>query len=190
MNLVDHSQHLPAGLIDGSVEFFLYDNEVRALYKGCTYAFKDFPKEILDIVSNDMLANPKAMESLAKWDITDPDAQIRQYIACRFGGFDSNPDITASGEIHHREYFNCGRRGICPYEGKLCATIKVAHGELTKREIEVLRAIGLGKLDKEICDELNICQDTLRSHKDNISVKTGEERKPALGILAHKLNLI
>lgn len=190
MNLVDLSQHLPAGLTDSSVEFYIYDNEIRCLYRGQTYSFKDFPTEIIQIVEKDMLENPKALQALTLWDITDPEAQMRQYIACRFGGFDSNPDITNKGEIHHREYFNCGRRGICPYEGKLCATIKVANGELTKREIEVLRCIGTGMLDKEICDELTICQDTLRTHKDNISIKCGESRKPALGVLAYKLNLI
>lgn len=190
MNLIDHGQHLPAGLADNSVEFYLFDNEVKCLHKGRTYSYTDFPAEIISLIETDMMSNPKALASLADWGIEGPDQQVRQYIACRFGGFDNNPDITADGKIQHKEYFNCGRRGSCPYEGKLCSTIKVANGELTKREIEVLRAIGLGRLDKEICDELDISQDTLRTHKDHISFKTGEERKPALAVLAHKLNLI
>ncbi len=66
----------------------------------------------------------------------------------------------------------------------------ITRGLLTKRETEVLKHVGLCLYDKEICDALSISQNTLRSHKDSISLKMGIVRKTALGILAHKLNLI
>jgi DNA-binding CsgD family transcriptional regulator len=190
MNLIDRKQTLPPGLVSKALEFFIHDHEIKCLYKGLVFSFCDFPSEIIAWVEADMLRHPKALKALAEWDITDPDEQMRQYIACRFGGFDNNPDIEENGQVVAKEYVDCGRRGSCAYEGKLCASIQLPNGLLTKREIEVLRLIGECKFDKEICDLLNITQDTLRNHKDNISQKAGIERKPALGILAHKLKLV
>lgn len=188
--LSDLNQQLPGGLVDESAEFFIHQDDIKCLYQGKVHLYDEIPAHIMDAVEADMMAHPKALEALAKWDITDADAQIRQYIYCRFGGFDGNPDISSDGKAHHREYFNCGKRGECPFEGKLCPSLKVANGELSKREIDVLRLIGLGRMDKEICEELGIALDTLRSHKDNIKLKTGQERKTAQGVLAHRLGII
>jgi DNA-binding CsgD family transcriptional regulator len=190
MNLIDNNQHLPPGLIDNGVEFFLHENEVKCLHKGSVLSFDQFPTEVLETVESDMLANPKAMKALADWNITDQNNQIKQYITCRFGGFDNSPDICTDGNIKPAEYVNCGRRGQCAYEGKLCASIQLENGVLTKREIDVLKLIGLGLLDKEITDLLSIAQDTLRNHKDNISQKAGISRKAALSVLAYRLKLI
>jgi DNA-binding CsgD family transcriptional regulator len=190
MNFTDRNQTLPPGLTDSSVEFFNHQREVKCLHKGEVYDFDNFPKEIMALVEADMLQNPKALKALADWDITDQNEQVRQYIACRFGGFNNQADITQQGNIIPNEHVDCGRRGQCPYEGKLCTSIQLPNGLLTKREVDVLKLIGACKIDKEICDILDISQDTLRNHKDNISAKAGVERKTALGILAYKLNLI
>ncbi|MBC7418416.1 MAG: helix-turn-helix transcriptional regulator [Pedobacter sp.] len=190
MNLIDRNQKLPPGLVDKALEFFIHEHEIKCLYKGTVYAFCDFPAEVIEWVEADMVQNPKALKALADWDITDPNEQMRQYISCRFGGFDNRADIEENGKMIPAEYVDCGRRGSCAYEGKLCTSIQLANGILTKREIEVLRLLGECKFDKEICDLLGITQDTLRNHKDNISQKAGIERKPALSILAHKLNLL
>ncbi|MFD2163710.1 response regulator transcription factor [Paradesertivirga mongoliensis] len=187
---MDNRQSLPPGLVDNAVEFFIHQHEIKCLYLGNVYTFDQLPEFVVAIVEQDMLSNPKAMQALASWDITDPLEQMRQYIACRFGGFDNNPDISTKGEVLPAEYVDCGRRGKCPYEGKLCNSIQLPHGLLTKREIEVLKEIGLGSYDKEICEKLSITQDTLRTHKEHISTKAGIERKPALAVLAYKLGLI
>lgn len=190
MNIIDHNQKLPAGLTDSGVEFFVYQNEIHCLHKGETFTFENIPAAVIRIIEDDMLKNVKALKALSDWGITDPSSQIRQYIMCRFGGFDHKPDITSDGQILYTEYTNCGRRGKCPYEGKLCASIELKNGVLSRREIEVLKLIGQGKLDKEIADELCMAVETLRHHKDSISQKAGVERKAALAILAHQLNLI
>jgi DNA-binding CsgD family transcriptional regulator len=190
MNLIDRKQTLPPGLMDDSVEFFIHDHEVKALYKGRSWKFDEFPTELVEIIDNDMASHPKAMKALADWDITDPSEQMRQYIACRFGGFDYSPDINGEGIIQVAEYVDCGRRGKCAYEGKLCSSIVLANGVLTKKEIEVLKLIGQGLLDKEICDSLGIAQDTLRSHKDSLCSKSGLQRKAALSVLAYQYKLI
>ncbi len=191
MNLIDRNQVLPPGLMDDAAEFFIHDNEIWCLYRGNRISFENFPEHILDVLDSDMVSNPKAMKALYDWDITDPDARMRQYVACRFGGFDNTPDICRDGVVQAAEYVDCGRRGgMCDYEGKLCSSIVLEYGILTKKEIEVLRQIGLGLFDKEICDVLNIAQDTLRTHKDHLYQKSGVQRKAGLSILAYKYKLV
>jgi DNA-binding CsgD family transcriptional regulator len=190
MNLIDRKQVLPPGLMDDAVEFFIYENEIWCLYKGRQISFKDFPDPIKNVLDADMKAHPKAMKALFDWDITDPESRMRQYVACRFGGFDNTPDVCGDGVVQPAEYVDCGRRGSCDYEGKLCSSIVLRNGILTPREIEVLRHIGNDLLDKEICDVLQMANDTLRTHKDKISLKNGSTRKSALAKLAYKYNLI
>ena len=45
--------------------------------------------------------------------------------------------------------------------------------QLTNREIEVLKLIVQGRLNKEIADKLNISLNTVLSHRKNIIAKTG-----------------
>jgi DNA-binding CsgD family transcriptional regulator len=190
LNLVDKNQKITPGLIDASVEFFLHDNEVLCITNGQTYAFSNFPTRVKNIVNEDMVKNTIAVDSLIDWGFEDLDSQMRQYISCRHGGHDTNADIDVDGNIQPSEYVNCGRRGVCPYEGKICTSIELGNGILTRSEVAVLMQIGLGLLDKEIADLLNISEHTIRHHKDSIARKSGLDRKPALVGLAYQLGLI
>ncbi len=186
-DVVNHT--LPPGLMDDAVEFYTYEQEIWCLYKSMKFRYAEFPAEILQLIDSDMSKNPKALKSLSDFDITDDDERRKQYIACRFGRFDATPDINAEGIVQSPEYVDCGMRGICPHEGKLCSSIVLEFGVLTPREIDVLRQIGNDLLDKEICDLLQMANDTLRTHKDKISLKNGSTRKSALAKLAYKYNL-
>ncbi|MGI6046981.1 MAG: LuxR C-terminal-related transcriptional regulator [Petrimonas sp.] len=48
-----------------------------------------------------------------------------------------------------------------------------SHKKLTNREIEILKLIVQGRLNKEIADKLNISLNTVLSHRKNIISKTG-----------------
>lgn len=170
-------QLLPAGLLDNGVEFFVAQNDIQCLHGGRTYVWADIPEWILERVAIDMLQHQEALNALVAWDLTQRDEMLKRYIICRFGGFDLEPDIDANGKIEHTEYFDCGRRGNCVHEGKLCATIKVANGFLTKQEINVLRCVSQGKFNKEIADILSISEDTVSTHNQNIQRKLGVDNK-------------
>jgi len=191
MNLVDHNQVIPAGLIDTSVEFFLHEGEVNCMYNGQRYKFDDFPAAVIDPINEDLGENPEAGSCLVDWGKTDLQSQLRQYIACRHGGYDSRPDICVDGKIQPAEFVNCGRRGSCPYEGRLCTAIQVSEDSyLNQEELKTLRLIGEEHLDKEIADKLNISIHTVRHRKDSIAKKANLERKPALVGLAYRLGLV
>lgn len=183
MNLIKQNQSIPAALISTAAEFFKVENEVKCMVNGIVYSFNDIPKLFLNIVLKDMMSNSIALTAMKKAGITDIEAQLKYYIGELYGAFDNNADISADGVLQPHEFVYTRKR-------KLKRTIELKHGSLTEREIEVLTEIGLGKLDKEICDTLCISNDTLRNHKDNISRKSGAERKGPLSILAYKLNLV
>ena len=177
-------QRIYAGMIDRGIEFF-EDLHTRILY--CSHDMKQyrwphFPNHILRKVRKDMLNNPEALEHLAKWPNLRNEDRIYRYILCRFGGLDDQPDISIDGKVHHSEYYECGLRGNCQFEGKLCCSIKVANGFLTKAEVEILKYIRLP--DKQIAQLLNRSIETISTHMQNIRAKTGEVDKVNLAIFA------
>ncbi len=190
MNFSKIIQTLPPGLEDNGVEFYVSDNDIKCLHNSKPYKWGEFPNWILEKIEEDMLKNPEAINSLVAWDITDPEEMMRQYIICRFGGFDGNADITKEGHIVHVEYFECGRRGNCSFEGKLCSSIKVGDEHLTKQEIKIIKKITSGKSNKTIAEELCISEDTVASHNQNIQRKLGVPSKLGIVPWAVKRNIV
>jgi len=180
---------LYAGIADKGVEFFINRNDIWCFHAGKIYkGYENIPEHIIEMVRQDMLKHPEALKSLAEWENLSEDDYVRQYIYCRFGGMDEEPDIDKEGKINYTEYFDCGLRGKCKYEGRLCCTIKVDQGHLTKTELKVLKRITL--LDKEIASELYVSIDTISSHLQSIRAKTGLANKVELAVFAHKKGLI
>lgn len=179
-----NKQQIYAGMIDKGVEIW-EDLNTKILW--CShdrrqYQWPEFPDHIIKIIKQDMLDNPKALAYLAKWPNLRVEDRIYRYILCSFGGLDKIPDIDVTGKVHHSEYYECGLRGTCKFEGKLCWSIKVANGFLTRSEIEVLRYIRLP--DKQIASILGRSPETISTHMQNIRIKTGEVDKVNLAIFA------
>ena len=183
-------QTLPPGLEDNGVEFYVIDNKIKCLHNGNRYNWGEFPEWILEKIEEDMISNPEALKALVLWDITDSEEMMRQYIICRFGGFDGHADITHEGKIVHVEYFECGRRGNCSFEGKLCSSIKVGDEHLTKQEINIIKKIASGKHNRIIAAELSISEETVSTHNKNIQRKLGVVSKLEIIPWAVKRNIV
>lgn len=190
MNGQPLTQRLPAGLMDKGVEFYFHQGEIWCLTGGQPVPFNRIPPAILNIVDEDMAKHPDAVRALLAWDLHTREEMLRQYILCRFGGFDLEPDITAEGVIEHTEYFDCGKRGTCSMEGKLCPAIKVENGYLTKKELEVVKYTGQGKANCEIAALMHISEETVKSHMQNIQQKCGFSSKLEVTAFAIKKNLL
>lgn len=185
-------QNIPAGIEDKGFEFF-YSDKVKDIC--CTHdrkmlLWEEIPEIAFEIVSEDLAKHPGAIAALKDWNIHSPKLMLKQYIFCRFGRYDGNPDINEDGTINDSEYFDCGLRGKCKYEGKLCSTIKLENGELTKRETEILKEVAKGKLNKEIAESLFLSEHTIASHIQNIQQKGNFFRKFEMIAFAKDKNLI
>ena len=63
-------------------------------------------------------------------------------------------------------------------------------GELTARELEVLRLVGAGKANKEIAAELGISERTARTHVSNILGKLGLSSRTQAALWAVREGLV
>lgn len=177
-------KNLIAGLLDEGTDFIKYEGDLYCINGGKAHKWPDFPKKVIDILEDDMLNTPGALKALSQWENLLPDDFIPRYVTCRFGGIDDQPDIDANGKISHTEYFDCGLRGKCRFEGKLCCSIKAEFGILTKTEIEVLKQVTLSY--KDIGEKLFISPETVSTHLQNLRSKTGSKNNSQLAVYAHQ----
>jgi NarL family two-component system response regulator LiaR len=62
-------------------------------------------------------------------------------------------------------------------------------GDLTTREVEVLRLVAAGKSNQEIADELVISINTVTNHVKSILSKTGAANRTEAASFAHRRGL-
>lgn len=140
---------LPAGLLpeDCNIELFASPTEFGKCYwlqYGHTKPFHELPIQVIVSLYHELFTDKKAVKGLAGMGITKDNEMLEQYNYCNRGKLDSKPDITPSGRLR-KDYFDCGRHGKCPGEGKVCSM----YG-LTLRERQCLELNGQGKSYKEI----------------------------------------
>ena len=180
-----------AGMIDNGVEFFGEKGliDVRCVNNGIVYnTFSEFPEWIKDKLSEDLNKNSIALKSLKKMKNVPASDYVKHYAFCKYGGLDPNPDIDVNGNMGESEYFDCGFRGTCKAEGKLCGTLKVKNGHLTKTEIQIIKkATGLNKL---IARALHMSESTVLTHFQNIMRKTGFRNRGELIFYGTKKGII
>jgi DNA-binding CsgD family transcriptional regulator len=191
INAMKHcvSGKLPAGITDQHVEFMAQGEEVFALTPSQLLPLREWPQWLTDAIERDMEKHPKAIEALVEADIVGRLEMIEQYVKCRYSALDNEADVV-DGILQKPEFTDCTLRGSCPYEGRLCELLKAPFGTLTHREIEVLRLIPEGMLDKEIADQLGISPLTVGVYMKSIREKTGAKNKAELVRFAFQKNLL
>lgn len=182
---IEASKRIYAGVNCMGAEFFKHeDGKLICIHNKGIHFWPNFPQNILDIVEADLMRYPTALACLAQWQNLLPEDYLRQYIFCRFGGVDDQPDITADGKVLHAEYVPCRLRGECKFEGKLCLSLKAEYGIISPAEMAVLRISNLPI--KNIADELCITEETVKSHLKSIKEKTGMPDKLHVAVYAIK----
>lgn len=139
--------------------------------------FSDFPPEVLYKLQGELKKDLVAQAALDTLGIVGDDERLEQFGLCQFGGFDNQADFNHLEESINREYYDCGKRGSCPVEGKLCHHVKAENGYLTPQEIKFVKLITEDLTDKEIADRLDIALSTANTHRRNIQHKIGANSK-------------
>lgn len=165
-----------------NLELFAIGNEIKAFYKGDVVFFEQLPDKILSFLMKLMFRNKKALKALSTYNLSDFD-KLKKYCWCNYGGINHEADINQT--LSKSEYWDCGQRGICKHEGKICSE-KI----LTKREIEFAKYLATGLVDKEIATKMNITYTTACDYRKNIQRKTNTTNKVELVNYLHRENLI
>jgi DNA-binding CsgD family transcriptional regulator len=187
--LAMENNNLPAGLMDRSIEIWSTGHDVYFLFDGKRIRYEDAPPSLIRKFKNDMAKHPEMIKILRLMGFISLRDQLKQYLKCRYGNFDHIPDFDHHGNSNP-DHFNCGHRGHCPYEGKLCARIMVEHGYLTPREVEIVKLVGCDLPDKQISGILRMSPNTLKNHKVNIMQKSGLHSQVGIAVFAVQHNLL
>lgn len=187
--MVQGTKRVYAGINDMGAE--ILKPEVGTLI--CTHNRKIwfwpiFPKFVLNTINAAMLKDPEAMRCLINFPGLKPSDFPRQFMECRMGGLDDEPDITPEGEVNYSEYVSCSKRGVCPFEGKLCLSLKVQNGIISSAEMAVLKLSN--EPIKIIAGRLFITEETVKTHLSAIKRKIGVKDKTGIALFAQKKGLI
>lgn len=182
------TQSLPAGVLGQTAEIFTTGDENYAIINGFTEAFAKWPEWLKQELLQELKSDLRALKALIELGINDELQMIWQFARCRRGSYDSLPDIV-NGELVHTEYLNCGIRGNCSAEGKLCINMKMPGGMITATEMRVWHYLTKGLLDKEIADRLNMSPKTVPQHVRSLCHKCQVRNRTELTALGVRLNI-
>ena len=179
---------LPAGLIDKNVEIFAEGKKLNATYNGSILHFSELPEEIKEIFLDAFLKDSESIKEFVRQNITTETDMLLQWLYCNFGGWNEYPDLE-DGKLSS-DFWDCGKRNECPFRLKLCKGMKINEEFCSKRELEIIKLIGSGKLDKEIASTLIISVHTVTTHRQRIENKFGFKTKVDIAVFCAKNNLI
>ena len=155
---------LPAGMLptDKNIEFFADPQTFGKVFwisEGRTRLFKELPLRIMDDLRDELLSDTRALKGLRMMGLSSEDEMLEQYNYCNRGKLDEKPNITASG-IKSKEFVECGHRGKCSGEGRVCSPLLINGSRITFRELECLKLIGIGMTYKRITIEMGFRRET------------------------------
>jgi DNA-binding CsgD family transcriptional regulator len=178
---------IPAGIQQGETEFFVIGKELKAMHNGEQLSVESLPSHIHHII--DRSINGKAHLALDRMGLEDVMARRVQFLKCNCGRFDFTPDLQHGADQLQLEFVACEFRGHCAFEGMLCQPVTINGIKVTMAELRIISFIRKGYYDKEICAQLTIAPDTLRSHKKSIQRKLGADRKTEIATQSIKYGL-
>jgi len=112
-----------------------------------------------------------SMHNNKEFIVSAMDAGAKAYLPKDIAGNELNEAIHEVSQGH--EYFNQIISNIVMRSLMRNNKKEKKHGELTKRETEVLKLVADGLMNKEVADKLNISVRTVDCHKNNIMSKLG-----------------
>lgn len=172
-----------SSLFSSDIEFFVEQNELFCITAGVTYKWLDTPDDVKDRVYKIFINDVKAYAAMSRWG-KEGDEALKQYVICRFGSFSESADIEKNAV--ENEYYDCGKKGECPYEGKICKTIKAPYGVISPGELKVLILLCEDMSDKQIASAMNLSRATISDRVRSLCSKIGEATRTGVAVWAVK----
>lgn len=186
--------NLPAGLMPSDLNIEIFAETEPAQFGKCffvqhglTQPFHELPPEVIPSLYEECFLDKVAVKAMRLMGIKEENL-VEQYNYCNRGALDSIPDISTLGKLT-KEFFDCGRRGQCPGESKVCK-LTLNGIKITYRELQCLRHTAKGKDYKQIALEMGF-RNTLpvNSLMSRLREKFGAGSKAALIIMSQQLGI-
>lgn len=170
-------------------EFFHDGNDLVFCENGIAKSFFNLPISLAEVLNDNLENRPLAKKSLDELKIFDPVQRLKKFTECNHGDFNDRADVVGD-RINDCEYFNCGKRGECKHEGKLCNKIVAPNGVLSATEIRIIIQVAMDKSDNEIAVSMFRSRFTISTHIRNIVEKLGVRSRVGVALFAANKHLI
>ena len=138
-------------IFEKGIEYFVAsDGKLYQFKNGVTTPFKKITIDDLTDLRRDLERNPEALKALRDMGIHEPLQELEQYTRCRYGGKNIWPDFVYGKPVNDTEYWECGKRNQCAYEGRLCSPLSCGENTLSYCETIVASHISKGFRNAEI----------------------------------------
>lgn len=177
------------GMIDNSVEFFVFNDQLNAIQNGVIKNFTDFSFSLISLIKEEMETDEAALEALMQMHPGSNLRRIEQFTKCRFGGLDGTPDIK-DGVIGEGDYWDCPVREHCQFNGTICKAPQYNGQELTPVDIEIMKSSATTKTNEVIAEEIGVPYGTFHKIKQNLYSKLEVQTKQEVAVIAVLMNFI
>ena len=177
------------GMTDSSTEFFIQNNELKAIQNGKVKAFTELPFSTIQILKEEMHKCNDVITSLHDMHPNSEMKRIEQFATCRFGGLDFNADIK-DGQVQDGEYWPCPFHGSCAHEGILCKLPVINDVRLTKTDVKLMQLSCTEMTNEVIAEEMNLPLGSFHKAKKYIHDLIGVQTKQGIANICFFFNII
>jgi DNA-binding CsgD family transcriptional regulator len=190
MTLTKKQPMLYPGMKSSGVEFFVFEDEMNFIANGEIKPILNAPFSILQLTKEEILKNSEVDAALKIMHPTSELKRLIQFLECRYGGLDYNPDIK-DNQFGEPDYWDCPKRPNCEFNGLICKAPKYKGSELTLLDIKLTKLLVTSATNETIADMLNLAFGSFHKHKQSLYAKFGGiQTKQELALIAKSLNLI
>lgn len=177
------------GMVDKSLEFFQYENELKFMKNGEIKSYSDLSFSDIGILKDAINSNKEVKLALHDMHPFSESKRIEQFAICQFSGLDKVADIKG-GVLQDGEYWSCPKRGSCPHEGLLCKLPVVNNERLTNQDVTLIQLSCTEMTNEVIAEKLDLALGTFHLFKKNLYRKIGVQTKQGCAIVGQFFNLI
>lgn len=178
------SANIPAGIFSGT-EIFVQSGQMYAMHNGVRLLFKNLPSVEKRSFVSMYMQDKESQDFIRKqFGCTGFESGFRQWLFCKFGSFDGDPD-SIDDHITPDTYNSACLRMDCPGRGKICGRTIGLKGY----EVATLRELKSGKTVKEVASALCISEPAVKSRIEKMKEVFNVSNVVALVAMATELGI-
>lgn len=179
--------NLPVGFESDEFEAFRVDKfRAMAVYNCKLIDYTSSPTSIREFFQVELIKDKAAVKFLQSQNLQGDEIE-EAFVSCRYGNYDSIPDLF-NGALKH-DCPDCGIEDTCKGFNVVCKVPDLPGGKITGRELQVIKLVAKGLVDKEIADQLGSAVDTVRTQLQRIRQKMEVNNRVEIAIWANKHNI-